>query len=179
MTHDQLTSFLASRDFPCPSCNYNLRGVASDHCPECNTPLTLTLNASATIRAERRLVTILASIIAILSALNIGRACIIISASAQNLYIQPTIMVKPGQSATVTVQGGGGYGNYNWSAVSQREWLSLGWSLMCFALAAWAILWILTHRRVNPTHTTALITAAATSLFVLYHIAYFFIWELR
>lgn len=38
---DQLRSFLATADVPCPSCDYNLRGLVSDRCPECNQRLVL------------------------------------------------------------------------------------------------------------------------------------------
>lgn len=38
---DQLRSFLANADAPCPSCDYNLRGLTGDICPECNQRLTL------------------------------------------------------------------------------------------------------------------------------------------
>ena len=30
-----LREFLASRDFPCPGCDYNLRGLREGRCPEC------------------------------------------------------------------------------------------------------------------------------------------------
>lgn len=36
-----LRDFLAERDFPCPACKYNLRGLTSTNCPECNQPLEL------------------------------------------------------------------------------------------------------------------------------------------
>lgn len=36
-----LTAFLADRDVPCPSCDYNLRGLPSGVCPECNQNLVL------------------------------------------------------------------------------------------------------------------------------------------
>jgi hypothetical protein len=36
-----LRQFLAGRDAPCPACSYNLRGLTTDRCPECNQPLTL------------------------------------------------------------------------------------------------------------------------------------------
>jgi hypothetical protein len=38
---EQLRSFLAQTDVPCPSCDYNLRGLLSDRCPECNQKLVL------------------------------------------------------------------------------------------------------------------------------------------
>jgi hypothetical protein len=38
---DQLRQFLANLDTPCPSCDYNLRGLLSDRCPECNQRLVL------------------------------------------------------------------------------------------------------------------------------------------
>jgi hypothetical protein len=37
----QLRTFLADTDAPCPSCDYNLRGLTTDACPECNQRLTL------------------------------------------------------------------------------------------------------------------------------------------
>ena len=36
-----LRRYLATRDLPCPGCRYNLRGLISDRCPECNQPLEL------------------------------------------------------------------------------------------------------------------------------------------
>lgn len=36
-----LRTFLAKRDAPCPACGYNLRGLASDVCPECRQRLEL------------------------------------------------------------------------------------------------------------------------------------------
>jgi hypothetical protein len=43
MNHEieQLQHFLATTDAPCPSCDYNLRGLKSDACPECNQKLVL------------------------------------------------------------------------------------------------------------------------------------------
>ncbi|GIK19747.1 MAG: hypothetical protein DYG93_09035 [Leptolyngbya sp. PLA2] len=38
---DRLREFLAERDEPCPSCGYNLRGLAGRACPECGLGLTL------------------------------------------------------------------------------------------------------------------------------------------
>lgn len=36
-----LRSYLADRDEPCPGCGYNLRGLMSVRCPECNQELQL------------------------------------------------------------------------------------------------------------------------------------------
>ena len=40
-SHRLLQLFLADRDIPCPGCGYNLRGLTTDRCPECNQPLSL------------------------------------------------------------------------------------------------------------------------------------------
>src|SRR4051812_32452603 len=42
-TQDQqdLITYLAQRDAPCPSCDYNLRGLTASTCPECSQHLTL------------------------------------------------------------------------------------------------------------------------------------------
>src|SRR4051812_44872831 len=40
-TPEHLRTYLADIDAPCPSCDYNLRGLTSDTCPECNQRLTL------------------------------------------------------------------------------------------------------------------------------------------
>ncbi|MFN7022332.1 MAG: hypothetical protein ACK4WH_13525 [Phycisphaerales bacterium] len=37
----ELRSHLADRDVPCPGCGYNLRGLGTDRCPECNQHLEL------------------------------------------------------------------------------------------------------------------------------------------
>lgn len=36
-----LIAFLAERDQPCPACGYNLRGLRSARCPECDSHLAL------------------------------------------------------------------------------------------------------------------------------------------
>jgi hypothetical protein len=36
-----LRNYLATRDAACPSCGYNLRGLTSDRCPECNQEIAL------------------------------------------------------------------------------------------------------------------------------------------
>lgn len=38
---DMLAAYLARRDAPCPSCGYNLRGLTSRRCPECDQELAL------------------------------------------------------------------------------------------------------------------------------------------
>lgn len=38
---DLLKTYLAERDVACPACGYNLRGLASEACPECRQPLRL------------------------------------------------------------------------------------------------------------------------------------------
>jgi len=35
MVDPYLISYLAEQDIPCPGCQYNLRGLQQDHCPEC------------------------------------------------------------------------------------------------------------------------------------------------
>lgn len=42
---DVLRSFLAERDVPCPVCRYNLRGMASDRCPECGARLDVRIGS--------------------------------------------------------------------------------------------------------------------------------------
>jgi hypothetical protein len=37
----KLIDLLADRDVPCPGCRYNLRGLTTDRCPECNQQLEL------------------------------------------------------------------------------------------------------------------------------------------
>ena len=40
-----LAEFLERHDAPCPVCSYNLRGVVLGHCPECRSPITLTVGS--------------------------------------------------------------------------------------------------------------------------------------
>jgi hypothetical protein len=42
-----LQLFLADHDALCPVCGYSLRGLAAAACPECSTPVSLTLDLSA------------------------------------------------------------------------------------------------------------------------------------
>jgi hypothetical protein len=39
-----LRSFLTARDVQCPKCEYNLRGLTGDRCPECGDQLVLRVN---------------------------------------------------------------------------------------------------------------------------------------
>ena len=36
---DQLATYLAEHDVPCPKCRYDLRGVPNALCPECGTAI--------------------------------------------------------------------------------------------------------------------------------------------
>lgn len=45
-----LRDFLAAHDAPCPNCGYNLRGIATSTCPECNRSLQLQLTGHDTLR---------------------------------------------------------------------------------------------------------------------------------
>ncbi len=40
---DLITHFLTRRDYPCPACAYNLRGLRFDTCPECGMDLHLAI----------------------------------------------------------------------------------------------------------------------------------------
>jgi len=42
-----LAAYLKERRTPCPGCNYELRGLTTDHCPECNAPLELAIERKA------------------------------------------------------------------------------------------------------------------------------------
>lgn len=52
---DLLKALLARRDLACPSCGYNLRGVAGPNCPECGIRLELRLGVEP--RADRAFLT--------------------------------------------------------------------------------------------------------------------------
>ncbi len=41
MAEPMLVEFLSDADAPCPGCGYNLRGLTSARCPECNEALEL------------------------------------------------------------------------------------------------------------------------------------------
>ncbi len=38
-----LSTLLHNRDVPCPHCQYNLRNLTADRCPECGLPLSINL----------------------------------------------------------------------------------------------------------------------------------------
>ena len=40
-----LRAWLNGRDTPCPCCKYNLRGLTSGRCPECGSPLEISITA--------------------------------------------------------------------------------------------------------------------------------------
>ena len=52
--HELLRSFLADRDQPCPSCGYNLRGLTTNHCPECAVPLGIGLTVRPPLSKHAR-----------------------------------------------------------------------------------------------------------------------------
>src|SRR5262245_16658234 len=70
---DQLRSFLAATDAPCPNCNYNLRGLTSDSCPECNQRLTLRVGL-----VEPRLGPLIAAASGLLAGAGAGFVCLIL-----------------------------------------------------------------------------------------------------
>ncbi len=41
-----LVSFLTERDHACPQCDYNLRGLQTNRCPECGEQLVLRINVA-------------------------------------------------------------------------------------------------------------------------------------
>jgi hypothetical protein len=45
-TDPLLRGFLADRDAACPVCRYNLRGLTSNHCPECGAHLDLRVGSA-------------------------------------------------------------------------------------------------------------------------------------
>jgi hypothetical protein len=47
-TDPMLTAFLAQRDQPCPQCEYNLRNLMGNRCPECGEELVLRVNLAET-----------------------------------------------------------------------------------------------------------------------------------
>jgi hypothetical protein len=57
---ENLRAFLAGRDEPCPGCGYNLRGLTSSACPECNQSLCLTVSL-----VEPRTGSLIAAIVAL------------------------------------------------------------------------------------------------------------------
>jgi hypothetical protein len=46
-----LASFLADHDVPCPGCEYNLRGLAEQRCPECGASIELDVRRESTAAA--------------------------------------------------------------------------------------------------------------------------------
>jgi len=48
---DLITAYLRHRDYRCPGCKYNLRGIGSGSCPECGRYLRLSLDV---LSSEKR-----------------------------------------------------------------------------------------------------------------------------
>ncbi len=71
---DLLPRFLVSRDAPCPSCGYSLRGLSRDRCPECNEVLILQVGM-----AEPRLGAYLAALAGHLSAVGAAAVCLTVA----------------------------------------------------------------------------------------------------
>lgn len=70
---DQLRAFLASTDAPCPNCRYNLRGLTSSVCPECNQHLVLRVGL-----AEGQVGTIIAAASGFLSGAGAALVCLVL-----------------------------------------------------------------------------------------------------
>lgn len=68
-----LAAYLKERRTPCPGCNYELRGLTADHCPECNTSLLLTIEQKGTRGPVFWLLLLLFSWFLIGGAFNAGR----------------------------------------------------------------------------------------------------------
>jgi hypothetical protein len=78
---DLLRTFLATRDTPCPCCNYNLRGLQTTRCPECNQNLHLAVNLT-----EPRLGGYLAALCGLLA--GIGTATVVICVATYLILAQ-------------------------------------------------------------------------------------------
>jgi hypothetical protein len=57
-----LRAYLAERDEPCPNCGYNLRGLGSERCPECDQRLVLSVQV-----AEPRMGMLLAGVVGLMA----------------------------------------------------------------------------------------------------------------
>lgn len=49
-----LRAYLAGRDVSCSGCGYNLRALSGDACPECSSPVSLSVQADEPFRKWRR-----------------------------------------------------------------------------------------------------------------------------
>ncbi|MEM6459476.1 MAG: hypothetical protein AAF710_08815 [Planctomycetota bacterium] len=107
-----LRGFVAERDVGCPSCDYNLRGLTGDVCPECGVGLRLRVGL-----AEPRVLGLIVAVGGASSLAGIGAFFIIgwlLSGEVGDLLDEPLLM---GVLFSMVALGGGGL----WLLVKKRR----------------------------------------------------------
>ncbi len=154
-----LRMYLSEQSPACPRCGYSLRGCVTEICPECGTPLALTL---APARADRRIMVLLLLMLgwalaasgtetyhaqsrARTEAQGGGWRPVGIATRGSNVWWSGNMQVTIGTAASAGGAGGSGRliarqvavrsplagTTYVWSAVTWQTWIRLGaWSVL-------------------------------------------------
>ncbi len=144
---DLLRAFLADRDVPCPGCGYNLRGLPSDRCPECNQPLVLRVGL-----AEPRLGAWLGAVSGLLSGAGAALVCLLIVAVFTLRFGPPDrrevfaivelpfiMLAVDGMLAALLIRARGRAWFRSLTPIAQRAVIGGCWLLLC-AFVVWFIL---------------------------------------
>lgn len=166
--------FLESRDVPCPNCRYNLRGVASESCPECGEAIELQLGGSRRHWVPPVFMALAFAWLMIAGGMNGARNGVIAwdaahqwAMPAWSFYtnrgtitgggstwtggFQSGVTITTGPNGTITrvIQGTPAAATTGavWSNVAGTTWVRLGWSsfLVIAGVLGLIILW--RHRR--------------------------------
>ena len=98
---DLLVAYLAGADVACPLCGYNLRGLKSGTCPECNEDITLRVGLS-----EPRIGAYIGALAGHLAGAGGAAVCLVLVAA-------------------MTMRYGSGPGGSKWFAVYVLPWIAL------------------------------------------------------
>lgn len=77
---DMLLRYLAGRDVPCPRCDYNLRDLVGDRCPECGDQLVIRVN-----RVEPRIAALIAGLVGLSAGVGLNGLLLIYAAFVMRL----------------------------------------------------------------------------------------------
>jgi hypothetical protein len=193
-TDDLIRSFLAERDFPCPGCACNLRGVGEPRCPECGRAIELTLTRPARSRGYLWFVLLALCWVLAASTMNglrwwrtarneanpnqwvqqlISGPGSSVSLSSRWTPGTPGTVVTLRNSRTLVVSGGSvsltPMPVPSWSSVSDATWAVLSfWTALGIAAITSAILCLIGRRSFDGERAPRGPMAAAIVLFSLY-----------